>query len=264
MTDRTNAAATPSTERASSRRSFLGLAATVSAAATLSACTSVPRIARPRFNVQPSLPGPVAPGAEPGESAISPLSQPGSIQPNYFQPIATEPFTIPPVPQGVVPQQYWRQLVPNTTGAPAGTIVVDPAQRYLYLNRSATESIRYGIGVGRAGFGWSGQAIVGLKRAWPNWTPPDEMIARDPSLARYSAENGGQAPGLSNPLGARALYLFQDGVDTLYRIHGNPEAASIGRAVSSGCIRMLNHDIIDIYERVPTGTPVIVRGGGVA
>ena len=243
-----------------SRRSFLGMAATVGAATALTACTSVPRIRRPSLSARPAA----APAAEPvsTQSSVSSLAQPSSIQPNYFQPIRSEPFTIPPVPQGVVPQQYWRQLVPNTTGAPAGTIVVDPAARYLYLNRSATESIRYGIGVGRAGFGWSGQAIVGLKRAWPNWTPPDEMIARDPSLARYSAENGGQAPGLTNPLGARALYLFQNGVDTLYRIHGNPEAASIGRAVSSGCIRMLNHDIIDIYERVPTGTPVIVRGGG--
>ena len=243
-----------------SRRSFIGMAATVGAATALTACTSVPRIRRPSFAARPAA----APAAEPvsTQSSVSSLAQPGSIQPNYFQPISSEPFTIPPVPQGVVPQQFWRQLVPNTTGAPAGTIVVDPTARYLYLNRSATESIRYGIGVGRAGFGWSGQAIVGLKRAWPNWTPPEEMIAREPELARYSAENGGQAPGLTNPLGARALYLFQNGVDTLYRIHGNPEAASIGRAVSSGCIRMLNHDIIDIYERVPTGTPVIVRGGG--
>ena len=247
--------------RPTSRRSFLGMAATMSAAAALSACSTTPRIARPRFGT-PAAPAPTA--TEVGESSLSTLAQPGSIQPNYFQPITSEPFTIPPVPQGVVPQQYWRQLVPNTTGEPGGTIVIDPGAKYLYLNRSATESLRYGVGVGRQGFGWSGRAIVGLKRAWPNWTPPDEMIARQPELARFSAENGGQAPGLSNPLGARALYLFQDGVDTLYRIHGNPEAASIGQNVSSGCIRLLNHDIIDLYERVPTGTPVIVRNSGVA
>ena len=247
--------------RPTSRRSFLGMAATMSAAAALSACSTTPRIARPRFGA-PAAPAPTA--TEVGESSLSTLAQPGSIQPNYFQPITSEPFTIPPVPQGVVPQQYWRQLVPNTTGEPGGTIVIDPGAKYLYLNRSAAESLRYGVGVGRQGFGWSGRAIVGLKRAWPNWTPPDEMIARQPELARFSAENGGQAPGLSNPLGARALYLFQDGVDTLYRIHGNPEAASIGQNVSSGCIRLLNHDIIDLYERVPTGTPVIVRNSGVA
>ena len=181
------------------------------------------------------------------------------MQPNYFAPISSEPFTIPPVPQGVVPQQYWRQVVPNDTGEAAGTIVVDPGTKFLYLNRADGTSIRYGIGVGRAGFGWSGRAIVALKRAWPNWTPPAEMIARQPELARYSAENGGQAPGLTNPLGARALYLFQNGVDTLYRIHGNPEAWSIGRAVSSGCIRLLNHDVIDLYGRVADGSRVVVR-----
>ena len=242
------------------RRSLLGMAATVTAATALSGCSAVQRVVRPSFGGG----APATPTAtETGESSLSPLAQPGSIQPNYFQPISSEPFTIPPVPQGVVPQRYWRQLVPNPTGEPGGTIVIDPGAKFLYLNRSSTESIRYGVGVGRQGFGWSGRAIVGLKRAWPNWTPPDEMIARQPELAKFSAENGGQAPGLTNPLGARALYLFQNGEDTLYRIHGNPEAASIGQNVSSGCIRLLNHDIIDLYERVPTGTPVIVRNSGV-
>ena len=239
-----------------SRRGFLGMAA---GALALGGCTAAPRIGG-----GPVVSGPpIASGPATSTPAFD-VATPASIQPNYFAPITSEPFTIPAVPRGVVPERYWRQVVPNTTGEAAGTIVVDPGQKFLYLNRADGTSIRYGIGVGRQGFGWSGRAIIALKRAWPTWTPPEEMIARDPSLERYSAANGGQSPGLSNPLGARALYLFQNGVDTLYRIHGNPEAASIGRAVSSGCIRMLNHDIIDIYERVPTGTPVVVRNSGIA
>ena len=238
-----------------SRRSLLGLGA---GAVALAGCSAAPRVRLPVFG-GPAPAGPTGPVAP----STSPLPQPGGVRPNYFQPIASEPFTIPPVPQGVVPEQYWRQVVPNPTGEAAGTIVVDPGQKFLYWNIPGGQSIRYGVGVGRQGFGWSGRAIIALKRAWPNWTPPDEMIARDPSLARFSAANGGQPPGLTNPLGARALYLFQGGEDTLYRIHGNPEAASIGRNVSSGCIRLLNHDIIDLYERVPTGTPVVVRNSGV-
>ena len=119
--------------------------------------------------------------------------------------------------------------------------------------------MRYGIGVGRDGFEWSGDAVVQYKRAWPTWTPPAEMIAREPELERYSAANGGQPPGPLNPLGARALYLFQGGRDTLYRLHGNPEARSIGRAVPSGCVRLLNHDVIDLHGRVADGSRVVVR-----
>jgi lipoprotein-anchoring transpeptidase ErfK/SrfK len=102
---------------------------------------------------------------------------------------------------------------------------------------------------------------VQWKQAWPKWTPPEEMIARQPELAKYSAENGGMAPGLDNPLGARALYIFQDGEDTLYRLHGSPEWWSIGKSVSSGCVRLLNQDIIDLYGRVPNRTPIMVTSG---
>ncbi|WP_244489271.1 L,D-transpeptidase [Fulvimarina pelagi] len=137
--------------------------------------------------------------------------------------------------------------------------MVDPDEKYLYLVQEGGQALRYGIGVGRQGFSWSGSARVQYKKQWPTWTPPREMIERQPELEPYSAANGGMPPGLSNPLGARALYLFQDGVDTLYRIHGSPEANSIGRAVSSGCIRLLNHEIIDLYSRVPDGTLVKVR-----
>lgn len=117
--------------------------------------------------------------------------------------------------------------------------------------------MRYGIGVGREGFQWSGTARVAMKREWPMWTPPAPMIRRQPELAKW---RGGMPPGLSNPLGARALYLFRNGRDTQYRLHGTPEWWSIGKEVSSGCIRLLNQDIIDLYNRTQVGAKVIVKG----
>jgi lipoprotein-anchoring transpeptidase ErfK/SrfK len=117
-------------------------------------------------------------------------------------------------------------------------------------------AMRYGVGVGKAGFGWSGRAVIQYKRKWPRWTPTDNMIARDPELEQW---RDGMEPGLTNPLGARALYLFENGRDTLYRIHGTNEPWSIGQAMSSGCIRLLNQDIIDLYNRIPNGNPVLVK-----
>ena len=115
-----------------------------------------------------------------------------------------------------------------------------------------------GIGVGKAGFEWSGEAHIGWKQEWPKWTPPAEMIERRPDLEKYSSDNGGMPGGPTNPLGARALYLMQGNVDTLYRLHGTPQWASIGTAASSGCIRLMNQDIIDLYKRVPNGAKVVV------
>jgi lipoprotein-anchoring transpeptidase ErfK/SrfK len=117
------------------------------------------------------------------------------------------------------------------------------------------QAIRYGVGVGRDGFGWSGIVEIGRKAEWPVWTPPAEMIARDPKAAQYAS---GMPGGVDNPLGARALYLYKDGQDTIYRIHGTNEPWSIGMNISSGCIRMRNPDIEDLYARVPVGTKVIV------
>ena len=180
--------------------------------------------------------------------------------PARYGPIPTERFPIPAVPRGVVDPRFWRQRVDNPFPDQAtGTIVVDPNAFFLHLIEEGGSAMRYGIGVGRQGFEWSGDAVVQYKREWPTWTPPAEMIEREPELERFSAANGGQPPGLDNPLGARALYLFQGNVDTLYRIHGNPEAFSIGRAVSSGCIRLLNHDVIDLHGRVADGSRVVVR-----
>lgn len=183
--------------------------------------------------------------------------------PPMYQALLDEPYPVPAVPVGEVDPAFWRAEVADPTGQPPGTIVVDPEAKYLWFTQEGGRAMRYGIGVGRQGFEWSGDAIMQWKRPWPTWTPPAEMIAREPELEKYSAANGGHPPGLDNPLGARALYLFQNGEDTLYRIHGTNEPWSIGRAVSSGCIRLLNQDVIDLYDRVPNGTRVVVRNSRV-
>lgn len=171
-------------------------------------------------------------------------------------PETDEPHDVAPVSLSQIPQQFHRQYVRNPTGEPPGTIVVDPDRRYLYLVLDDGRALRYGIGVGREGFGWNGTATIKRKAKWPRWTPPAEMVARDQMAAKWA---GGMPGGSTNPLGARALYLFQGNRDTLYRIHGTAEPKSIGRAVSSGCIRLLNADVIDLYDRVPIGTRVVVR-----
>jgi lipoprotein-anchoring transpeptidase ErfK/SrfK len=153
---------------------------------------------------------------------------------------------------GVNFNQKTAAMVPNPTNEPAGTIVIDTSSRHLYLVRPGGGAIQYGIGVGRQGFTWKGVAHVGRKTEWPRWIPPKEMLQRRPDLPEE------MEGGLENPLGARALYLFQGNKDTLFRIHGTNEPDSIGKAVSSGCIRMMNADAIDLYERVKVGTRVVV------
>jgi lipoprotein-anchoring transpeptidase ErfK/SrfK len=144
---------------------------------------------------------------------------------------------------------FRRQAVFFRTTEPPGTIIVHTSQRFLYHVQGNNRAIRYGIGVGREGFQWAGLLKISRKAEWPDWTPPAEMIARQPYLPRWMA--GG--PG--NPLGARALYLGT----TIYRIHGTNQPHTIGHAVSSGCFRLVNNDVIDLYERVPVGTKVVVR-----
>jgi lipoprotein-anchoring transpeptidase ErfK/SrfK len=145
--------------------------------------------------------------------------------------------------------QYRRQPVFYRSDYAPGTIVVNTADRYLYLIQSPTRALRYGVGVGRDGFQWGGTQKISLKREWPDWVPPPEMIQRQPYLPRWMA--GG--PG--NPLGARAMNLG----NTVYRIHGTNAPETIGHAVSSGCIRLVNDDVIDLYNRVPLGTKVVVQ-----
>jgi lipoprotein-anchoring transpeptidase ErfK/SrfK len=151
--------------------------------------------------------------------------------------------------------KYVPQIV-SWSGFPTGTVVVDPKNRFLYLVESPTSARRYGVGVGRAGLAFKGKAEVGRKTEWPRWRPTDNMIRRSPK--KYAKFAKGVPGGLSNPLGARALYLYRNGHDTMYRIHGTNQPSTIGKAVSNGCIRMLNEHVIDLFERVPVGAQVVV------
>ena len=164
-------------------------------------------------------------------------------------------YLLAAVPYEEMDSRFRRQRVINRTGMQPGTILVDPRAHHAYYVLSHDEAVRYGIGVGKAGFEWTGDAVIGRKAVWPRWTPPAEMIERSPELEKY---RHGMDGGIDNPLGARALYLFADGRDTLYRLHGTPEWQSIGQSMSSGCIRFLNQDVIDLFNRVPVGTRVRV------
>jgi lipoprotein-anchoring transpeptidase ErfK/SrfK len=178
-----------------------------------------------------------------------------------YGPVSGEPFPVPAAPLSEIDPVYLRTVVSYPSNEPPGTIVVDPQNRFLYSVQGGGRAIRYGIGVGRQGFSWSGVATIRTKQEWPDWYPPKEMIQRQPELMRQltTLQSGyGMAGGPRNPLGARALYLWQGNKDTLYRIHGTIEPTTIGRNVSSGCIRMLNQDAIDLYERTPVGTKVVV------
>jgi lipoprotein-anchoring transpeptidase ErfK/SrfK len=146
-----------------------------------------------------------------------------------------------------------RRLVDNPTGEAPGTVVIDTPSRKLYLVLPDGHAYQYGVGVGRQGFEWKGVARVGRKAEWPAWVPPPDMLKRRPDLPRH------MDGGVDNPLGARALYLYSGSHDTMFRIHGTNEADSIGHAVSSGCIRLLNSDVVDLYSKVPVGTRVVVR-----
>ena len=155
-----------------------------------------------------------------------------------------------------VNRKYLRQVVSYSGPEQPGTIVVDTRNRFLYLVMPGAQAMRYGIGVGKEGLAFEGSATIGRKAEWPRWTPTQDMIEREPE--RNAKWAGGMQGGPGNPLGPRALYLYQGGRDTLFRIHGTTEPRTIGQAVSSGCIRMFNQDIIDLYGRVPTGTQVVV------
>jgi len=195
--------------------------------------------------------------------AKAPLPQPAAIDPYYalmYGPIDTEPFPVPAVDLTEVDPRFWRREVRYETPAQPGTIVVDPARRYAYLVKEGGRAIRYGVGVGRTeAFNFQGEAIIARKAEWPRWTPTAAMIRREPE--RYGPYADGLEGGPHNPLGARALYLHRNGRDTLYRLHGTNEPWSIGQMVSSGCVRFLNQDIIDLYRRVPVNTKAIVLTG---
>lgn len=198
----------------------------------------------------------VDPAAGPTAStsgATLPLPKPGE---NVYVAATDAGIEIPALPVEKIPEAQRRQVVAYETDQPPGTIIINPGTKLLYYVLGNKKAIRYGIAVGKAGFEWSGEAIVAEKKTWPTWIPPKEMIARRPELAKF--DEVGQPGGPTNPLGARAIYLTSGGRDYGYRIHGTPEWQSIGRNASSGCIRMINQDVIDLYGRVKGGEKVIV------
>ncbi len=180
----------------------------------------------------------------------------------YFDPALLPPpesevdFPVELVNQRQIKKKFRRQMVDFDGTEQPGTLVVDPDHRFLYHVLAYGQAKRYGVGVGRAGFAWAGSAQIGMKRRWPRWVPPREMVDRDERARQWV---NGQPGGPENPLGARALYLYANGADTLYRIHGTNEPKSIGLAMSSGCVRLLNQDVADLFENVIVGTPVTVR-----
>jgi len=181
-----------------------------------------------------------------------------AVPPDIMAMYATRPeedYPVPAADVSMIDPVYWRQEVVNPTGQPEGRVVVDTANCFLYWTMPGGRAMRYGVGLGRAGFEWSGEGHIAYKRKWPVWTPPGEMIDRQPELEIY---RHGQPPGLLNALGARALYIHQGNRDTLYRVHGTMDVATIGKAVSSGCVRLLFHDIIDLHDRVTSGSPILV------
>src|SRR5882757_2039962 len=209
-------------------------------------------------NPPPTSPGPfvrpgqIAPPVDPGPR--------GEYTALYAQ-IDGEPFPIPAVRLSDIGAEFLRKAVTYPTSEAPGTIVIDPPNHFLYFVQGGGRAIRYGVGVGREGFGWSGVATIHDKQEWPDWYPPREMLARQPELMRQMSQlqSGiGMAGGPRNPLGSRAMYLWQNNKDTLYRIHGTVEPWTIGQSVSSGCIRMINQDVIDLYQRTPVGAKVVV------
>ncbi|HTZ67688.1 MAG TPA: L,D-transpeptidase [Roseiarcus sp.] len=186
-----------------------------------------------------------------------PLSLPGAApapNPQTYLPPDADPYYSTPggFDVDVDMTRTTRKEVSDPTGQPAGTVTINTRERKLYFSLGGGRALQYGIGVGRQGFAWKGEAEIGRKSFWPGWTPPPEMLARQRDLPVH------MDGGMENPLGARALYLFQGKKDTLFRIHGTNDPSSIGHAVSSGCIRMLDSDVIDLYGRVAKGTPVVV------
>jgi lipoprotein-anchoring transpeptidase ErfK/SrfK len=173
-----------------------------------------------------------------------------------YGPLPEERFPLPATDISKVEDRFFRQQVDYHRFEAPGTIVIDTQNRFLYHVLEGGKAMRYGIGVGKAGLEFEGTARVARKAEWPRWTPTPSMIAREPD--RYGQYAGGMEPGLTNPLGPRALYLFQGNRDTLFRIHGTTEPWSIGLAVSSGCIRLFTQDIIDLYNRVAINTTVVV------
>ncbi|RWC70740.1 MAG: L,D-transpeptidase [Mesorhizobium sp.] len=238
-----------------SRRSLLtGLS--LIGVSTISACAQLPRQSISLASTPTPVPLEPAPEKAPIEAAAPETVSPAS--PDYagmYSAVEDGGHALPAIPFAKVDRRFLRQIVDDPTGEKPGTIVVNTTDKHLYWVLEDGKAMRYGVGLGRQGYSWKGRAIVQWKRKWPTWTPPSAMIRRDPKLEKWRQ---GMQPGVSNPLGSRALYIFKDGVDTLYRIHGSPDWKSIGKSASSGCVRMFNQDVMDLYDRVPGKTPLLV------
>lgn len=185
-----------------------------------------------------------APAARPAPTEGIPFST--------LRDFSTEPHDVRRINRARFDPGFAPMIVPSPYAERPGTVVVNTRSRHIYLIEAGGQARRYGVAVGDAGYAWAGRAVVGRKAHWPAWHPTPNMRAQTPGLPLRVA------PGASNPLGARALYLYQGGRDTLYRIHGTSEPWTIGTQASSGCIRMFNEDVIDIYERVALGATVLV------
>lgn len=277
-------------KKVSSFRRATGIAATLIATTSLVGCqvpfvTDTSRVnpnvfvqeTTPVFNVAPyrdppSNQPPPMPGAIPHKRQLYPsdfhqkydhgtiygLPVSNPVHRTMYDVMRDDDHTLPAIPYSRVDSRFLRAEVEYRTNEAPGTIVVDTRANYLYLVQPGGKAMRYGVGLGKDGFAWSGRGVIQRKAKWPRWTPPSDMIARDPELRQFAASEGGATPGLNNPLGARALYIFKDGKDTLYRVHGTPDWQSVGKATSSGCVRMFNQDVIDLFDRVPNGSPIVV------
>lgn len=190
---------------------------------------------------------------------IAPALTDASAMPRSAAPVASDTsLPVVQVAQSKKPKpEFMRKKVRLKTNEKPGTIIIDTSTKYLYYVEGKDRATRYGVGVGREGFGWSGTVKVGRKAEWPDWRPPATMIARERRKGRNipSYVKG----GINNPLGARAMYLYKGGRDTIFRIHGTNQPWTIGHAMSSGCIRMANEDVVHLYDQVDVGTKVIVR-----
>jgi lipoprotein-anchoring transpeptidase ErfK/SrfK len=233
------------------RRTIVGLSA--SAALGLAGCNTNPNKAIVAAAPPPPPPTNAPPPPEGGPPKYNAI----------YAEVKDGEFTVPAIKLKEIDSAFLRKNVAYATSESPGTIVVDPANHFLYHVEEDGKATRYGVGVGREGFAWAGDATIKSKQEWPDWYPPKEMIERRPDLKKVVVElqsGVGVHGGPSNPLGARAMYLWQGDRDTLFRIHGTNEPWSIGHSESSGCIRMINQDVMDLYEKTQIGARVVVLG----
>lgn len=234
----------------------LKLSLLLACAAALSACTTV-QSPPPLINAGVTQPQPVKPEpvSEPEAPATTPETDSAA---HMYRAMTDQNYQIPAIDLSKLKPEHRRTVVDYSTSEKPGTIIVDQPARYLYFVLPEGKAVRYAVGVGPAARGFNGgDAIIAHKAAWPRWTPTQNMIKRNPN--QYSQYKDGVDGGPRNPMGARALYMHKDGIDTYYRVHGTNNPSSIGKGVSAGCIRLINQDIIDLHSRVKNGARIVVK-----